>query len=255
MLLQRKTIGFGLIFIISIGAILSLSFKEPMAQDTRYHIFADQVSLWSIPNFWNVLSNFLFLVVGLLGVFQLIFQKNLQILKEIKIAYLLLYLGVALVALGSGYYHFSPGNESLVWDRLPMTIAFMALFSIVVGEFVSIRFAQIMLWPAVITGIASVMFWHLGEANGEGDLRFYALVQFLPMLLMPVIFIFFDSKYSGVSAYWWLLIAYLIAKLFETFDSDVFEFLGFISGHSIKHLVAATGLFILLKFYQQRQAR
>lgn len=250
---RSKTIGYSLITIITVGVILALSYQAPIAQDITYHLFADQIRLWSISNFWNVSSNLAFLVVGIIGVFQLIIKGDLQIIEEIKAAYLLLFLGVAFVALGSGYYHLSPENQSLVWDRLPMTIAFMALFSIVVGEFISIRFARIMLWPAVIIGIASVMFWHMGEANGEGDLRFYALVQFLPMLLMPVIFIFFDSKYSRVSAYWWLLIAYLIAKLFENFDAEVFDYLGFISGHSIKHVVAAIGLFVLLRSYQKRQ--
>lgn len=42
-----------------------------------------------------------------------------------------------LVALGSGFYHFSPANASLVWDRLPMTFAFTSLFAAVLGEMVS----------------------------------------------------------------------------------------------------------------------
>ena len=254
MLGKRKSIGFVLIAVITLAAILILGFQAPMVQDTSYHSFADQSKLWLIANFWNVFSNLLFLIVGIMGVIHLTLDKNLQVLNEIKIAYLLLFSGVALVALGSGYYHFSPGNESLLWDRLPMTIAFMALFTIVVGEFVSVRFAKIMLWPAILIGIASVMYWYLGEASGQGDLRFYVLVQFLPMLLMPVIFICFESKYSSVAGYWLLLVAYLIAKIFETFDAEVFEWLGFISGHSIKHLVAAIGLFILLRCYQLRRA-
>ncbi len=49
------------------------------------------------------------------------------------------------MGVGSGYYHLSPSNATLVWDRIPMSIAIMALLSIVIGEYMSIRLGAILL--------------------------------------------------------------------------------------------------------------
>ena len=76
-------------------------------------------------------------------------------------------------------------NATLVWDRLSITVSFMAFFVIVYGETVSVRTARMMLGPLVGLGIVSVFYWHITESQGVGDLRLYGLVQFLPMLLIP----------------------------------------------------------------------
>ena len=178
--------------------------------------------------------------------------NDLIILDEIKSAYILLFLGVVLVSFGSGYYHLRPNNLTLVWDRIPMTIAFMALFSIIICEFISIRVGKALLIPLVLAGIASVTYWHYTEIRGQGDLRFYGIVQFMPVLVIPLILIGFRARFSNVAAYWGLILAYIAAKLFEHFDDQVFYLLGYISGHSIKHIVAALGLYILLTSYRSR---
>lgn len=74
-----------------------------------------------------------------------------------------------------------------------MTIAFMALFSIIIAEFVSTQLAKLILWPLIIFGIFSIIYWHTTESEGNGDLRLYILVQFLPMIIIPLILIFFKS--------------------------------------------------------------
>ena len=180
---------------------------------------------------------------------------SLGFLNETGTAYTLLFFGTFLVAFGSSYYHLEPNNQTLVWDRLPMTIAFMALFSIIISEFVSLRSGKALLLPLLLAGVLSVVYWHYSEIRGEGDLRLYALVQFYPMLASPIILLCFRSKCTHVQAYWWLLLAYIVAKLFEHFDGEVFDALGFISGHSLKHLTAALGMYVLLVFYQQRHCR
>lgn len=40
-----------------------------------------------------------------------------------------LFAGVLLTSAGSTWYHLAPTNDSLVWDRLPMTLGFMGLFA------------------------------------------------------------------------------------------------------------------------------
>lgn len=249
MLLQR--IGVLLIIAISIIATCVALFTAPIAQDLDYHFFKDARQILTIPNFFNVFSNLPFLIVGLIGIKKLL-QNKLIIIEEFKQAYFIFLLGVALVALGSSYYHYWPNNQTLVWDRLPMTIAFMSLTSIIVGEFISLRLAKVILWPLLLIGIFSVFYWQLTEKSGQGDLRLYGLVQFLPMIIMPIILICFKSKFSHVSMYWWLSFFYLLSKVFEYCDSQVYSMLGFISGHSIKHLAAALGLWVMLMYYEER---
>lgn len=247
---EIKYISIALITLIVIIGVMTL---DPIAQDLTYHQFKDQRTLLSLPNFWNIMSSFPFLLVGMAGLYSIFQTRRMRLIPELKIAYSLFFCGVSLVAFGSGYYHFSPGNESLLWDRLPMTFAFMSLLSILIAEFISLRLAQLLLWPLVAFGIFSVFYWHYTEANGEGDLRLYILVQFLTLLLIPLILLFFKSRFTHTSGYWILLGAYIVAKIFEYFDTAVLNNILILSGHSLKHLLAALGIFFLLKSYNNRE--
>jgi len=249
----REKTGYALIGVVILVSIVLLFSQAPIAQDIRYHAFADTRALWGIQNFWNVASNLLFLLVGWLGVYKVTFSKTLYIEDTNRPAYSLFFAGVGLAAFGSGYYHLSPDNTTLVWDRLPMTFGFMALFSIVIGEYISARVGRRVLFPFMLAGIASVVYWHLSEAWGQGDLRFYAVVQFGPVLLMPVILLCFKTRYTHAYGYWSVLIAYASAKLCEHLDSQIYNILGFVSGHSLKHIVAAIGVYVLLDSYEKRK--
>ena len=250
---MREKVGYAAILLISIAGIIGMLMAEPIAQDSGYHQFADQRTILGVPNFWNVVSNLPFLIVGLMGLFSLLRSGRVQFIVELKPAYVLFFAGVALVNFGSGYYHLWPDNETLVWDRLPMTFAFMALFAVIIAEFASLKAGRLALWPLVVFGVFSVFYWHLTETAGRGDLRLYALVQFLPMLLIPLFLLLFKPRFTLTSGYWALLLAYLLAKVFEYYDESLLESLGFISGHSLKHIVAALGVFLLLRAYKNRE--
>jgi len=249
----KQKIGLGLLAGLTVAAFVIVFLQGPIAQDISYHSFKDSREILAISNFCNVISNLPFLVVGLLGLRRVLSDKQLNINAELKLAYILLFSGVALVAFGSSYYHLAPNNQTLLWDRLPMTIAFMALFSIVIAEFVSLKAGKLLLYPLILVGITSVIYWYWGELNSIGDLRFYALVQFLPIICIPVILFCFSPSNHNASGYWWLLVAYIVAKLLEYFDGEVLELLGIISGHSLKHVAAAFGLYLLLVSYERRK--
>ena len=235
-----------LITLISLVAIIGVFFVKPIPQDLAYREFADGQKLLGISNFWNVMSNLPFLIVGLLGLFKL---KHLQIIPEMGVAYWTLFFGVAMVAFGSGYYHLDPNNHTLVWDRLPMTIAFVSLFSIIISEFIDEQRGSLFIFPLLVIGIASVFYWQWTD-----DLRFYALVQFLPIVLIPIILLMYPPKFTNVSGYWWLLSAYVLAKILEYYDTQIFNLLGsMMSGHAIKHVSAAIGMYILFRSYRVRK--
>ena len=250
---ERKNIGIMLLVFSGLLAVTFLFVSNPLPQDNEYHSFSDTKEILSVPNTIIVVSNLPFLIVGLLGLYELSKKNNLTIINQNKLAYYIFFAGTALIGLGSGYYHLWPDNHTLVWDRLPMTIAFMALFSIVIAEFISVEYGNKLLIPLLLFGLFSVLYWYIGELNGKGDLRLYAVVQFFPMLAIPIIITFFTSKFTLVSAYWWLLAAYLLAKVFEQFDTQIHEILIVVGGHSIKHLSAAVGVYVLMVSFRRRR--
>ncbi len=252
--MKSENVGVLLIALSAAIVLFALLSRAPIPQDLAYHDFSDSADWLKIPNILNVLSNLPFLIVGILGLYKLSQLNSLNIVKDNKFSYVALFIGTTLVAFGSGYYHLWPNNQTLVWDRLPMTIAFMSLFSIVISEFISINLGKKLLVPLLILGLLSVLYWHITEANGHGDLRFYAIVQFFPLLAIPIILMTFKSSFSHVSAYWWLLLAYIAAKLFEHFDAEIHNLLVIVSGHSIKHIAAAIGMYILIRSYSNRTA-
>ena len=225
--------------------------SSPIPQDPAYHQFADGRTLLGISNFWNVTSNLPLMVVGLWGT-QIVFRHhNIVCLPGLELAYIVFFTGIFLTAFGSAYYHLNPANGPLVWDRLPMTIGFAGLFALILGEFVSPRIGRTVLIPLLLIGIASVEYWAHTEINGQGDLRLYVVVQFLPMLLVPAILLTYKPAIGSAKYFWYMLLFYVLAKLFEFIDGGLYAAGGIISGHSLKHIFAAMAsasvLFALMK--------
>jgi len=238
---------------IIVAAIIAIFNIDPIAQDPAYHNFADQRRLFNIANFFNVLSNVPFVIIGVMGIGLVASHKATGGLAELQAMYLTFFIGVLLTGFGSAYYHYQPDNQTLLWDRLPMTIAFMALFSAIVGEYISTRLAWKLFFPLLILGIISVVYWHVTELNGHGDLRAYVLVQFLPILLIPLILWLFESKLDNDKYIWAIVGVYTVSKLMELFDARLYGIVGSVSGHSLKHLTAAFGALIFYWALRERR--
>jgi len=213
---------------------LALLFMEPIAQDQTYHSFPDQRAFLGIPNFMNVISNIPFLLAGVAGLIHLARQNP----KEgAHASWLIFFLGVALVFFGSSYYHWAPTDETLAWDRLPMTIGFMGLFTAIMSEYVHLKLERYLLIPALFAGLLSVLIWRFYD-----DLRFYAFIQGAPLLAIPLAVVLFGRSQRHKRYLIYGLLFYLAAKMVEAYDSPVFALSGmYISGHSLKHILASLG--------------
>jgi hypothetical protein len=241
-----------ILVVISLIAVIAQFFLSPIQQNPVYHQFADQRTIFSIPNFWNVISNMAFLFAGTFGLVKLC-QKRLNIIEAIQSGYFIFFAGVALVSFGSAYYHWNPSNHTLLWDRLPMTIGFMSLLAVSLAEYVSIAWGKKTLLPLLLIGFISVVYWYWGELHGNGDLRLYFLVQFLPLILLLILLLFGLSNFKNSAGFWWLFAAYTLAKFSESFDKSIFNFTGgVVAGHMIKHLLSAAGIYILLLYFEKR---
>lgn len=208
-------------------------------QPQNYHQFADNRSITGINNFADVLSNLIFFIPAWVGLKKSSYSRSKSMF--------ILSLASAGIALGSGYYHLNPNNYTLVWDRLPMTLAFMAIFTQMLKEFVWQKSEQYFLWPLLLAGILSVAIWRYTNFT---DLRWYAIVQFYPIFTVPVIAMFFNKNSKNGQAYFWLFLTYVMAKVSEHFDKEIFELLKVISGHSIKHILAGTGIILFFTKYR-----
>jgi predicted membrane channel-forming protein YqfA (hemolysin III family) len=232
-MLEQKHHSHILIFIASV-AVMAMLFFDRIPQDPAYHQFADTRQIAGIANFWNVFSNVPFLLAGGYG----LWRWKYIIERQDHRAYIVLCIGVLLVSVGSAYYHYAPSTATLLWDRLPMTMAFMALFSLLLDERVIPREQSLTLVPLLIMGIGSAVYWYWTETRGVGDLRPYALVQFLPLVLIPLILWLFESRYLNGRLLVAALGFYVLAKGCEHFDRQLLDLLGVISGHTLKHFLA-----------------
>lgn len=251
--MQARTWRLGVLWGVALAAIVGILFVPPIAQPQDYHSFADARVLLGVPNFWNVMSNVPFLFVGAIGLALVLRGGYSGGLPSLRLAYGIFFVGIALVCFGSGYYHWMPSNATLAWDRLPMSIAFMAFVSIVIVEHVNERVGKALLWPLIAVGVFSVWYWDYTERLGQGDLRLYGLVQFLSLAMIALIWLMFPSRLSGIGYLWSMFAGYALAKVLEELDEQVYAALGNqMSGHALKHIAAAAGMYCFVLALRRR---
>jgi Ceramidase len=241
------------LLVVGLAVLLALN---PIPQDPAYHIFADRRPLLGIPNFNDVVSNAGFAAVGVLGIL-VIARRRRQIFTHGFDAwpYIVFFAGVALVSLGSAYYHWAPSNDRLLWDRLPMSIAFMAFCAAIIADRIDRKAGNTWLMLILVSlGILSLLHWHWTESQGHGDLRFYGFVQFFPLIAVPAVcWLFPQYRYVASRYIAWMIGWYGLSKLLEHFDAEVFDLLGHtVSGHTLKHLAAALATLVVLQMLLAR---
>lgn len=188
-----------------------------------------------IPNYWNVLTNLAFVLAGLFGLY--IDKPGGD--RQLRWCYRLFFVGVILAGFGSGYFHWRPNTYTLIADRLPMAIAFMALTAALIGESLNADVGRKLLWPLQTVGAFSVLWWGYSEHIGQGDLRLYGMVQFVPMVALPLLIWKRGSRLQPLRYVVWTMILYALAKAAELLDRQIYAAGELVSGHAIKHLIAA----------------
>jgi hypothetical protein len=255
-LISRRA-GLGLLIVLT-AAVILVSFLLPrIPQPQSYHLFADRRGFMGIPNFGDVVSNLPFAAIGLWGLaFLLRCNSNPTtghfLDRREKWPYLFVFTGLLLTAFGSSYYHLDPGNARLVWDRLPMTIAFMPMVAAVIAERISLRLGLWLLPILLLVGMGSVLQWYWSEMRNMGDLRFYAAVQAYSALVV-LLAMLFPRRYTRAYDLGLIVGFYALAKVLELLDKPIFAALHFVSGHTLKHLAAAAAGYCILQMVRKRQ--
>lgn len=234
---EQKNIYYlflGLLFVSGLGQVLEL-FHLP----EHYHHFVDERSFFGTHRFFDTVSNIGFLLVGIL------FTKEMLLKGEKDSNLILVTIGTILIFFGSSYYHLLPENSRLLWDRLPISIVFAGVlsYSLQVNNLIKESWKKNFNIGYLIFSIMSVAIWYIGSLTQQNWLAPYVFIQFGGMILLSYIAIKGQNKEFNKSIMKVLLL-YVIAKLFEHYDVQFFELTnGNISGHTIKHMVAALALY------------
>jgi hypothetical protein len=258
--MRERAIARDLVIILAAAGAAVVAFAgPPVPQPTSYHTMADQRTWLGIPNALNVLSNLPFAIVGLLGL-QAIFTSDVQRRVAFQDSWerwpaAALFTGVALTTFGSSYYHLAPDNQRLVWDRLPMTVGFMGLLTVVLADRGHPAVARRLFVPLLVAGAVSVAYWYWTEVRGAGDLRPYLLVQFGSLLVVLLLLALYPSRSGGSGYLLAALVGYGVAKAFEVADVPIFALGGFVSGHTLKHLAAAASVWCLVGMLRSRRVQ
>jgi hypothetical protein len=236
-----RMVRWAVLAAVSGTALIWASGLAPIPQPQAYHGYADARTILGIPHFWNVVSNLPFAVIGLFGCWWLtrVGRVHLFDAPSERRAYLLFYFAELLTCFGSAYYHAWPASTTLVWDRLVFSLMLTSFFAMIIAEFVNTRAGTAVLAPLAVAGVTSVLYWHWTETMGRGDLRPYVVIQFYPMLVMPLILWMFPSRYPRPDLLFAAWLLYGVAKYCEIQDHAIYELTGLWSGHTLKHLVAA----------------
>jgi len=254
---MSRRASLGLLIVLTAGIVLVCCLLPRIPQPQSYHQFADRRSFLGIPNFGDVASNLPFAMIGIWGLAFVLRstsgEKAGQFLdRREQWPYLFVFAGLLLTAFGSSYYHLAPDNARLVWDRLPMTITFMAMVAAVIVERISLRLGLWLLPILMFIGMESVLQWYFSEVRGAGDLRFYAAVQAYSALVI-LVSLLFPRRYTRSSDFGLVIGFYALAKALELLDKQIFAALHVVSGHTLKHLAAAAAGYCILRMLQKRE--
>ncbi len=214
-------------------------------QPLQYHDFADQRACFGVANCFDTASNALFMLAGLAGLRFLFSEAGRHAFIDPREAlpYRLFFLAAILLGFGSGYYHLAPDNSRLVWDRAAMSLALMSWLAAILCERVSLT-AGLRLLPLLFAAaLGSVGYWGWSEMHGSGDLRAYGLMQLYPMLLIPLLLRLYPPRYSGDRDILAVIGLYLLALLCDFTDHQIAALTGAVSGHTVKHAIAALAIY------------
>lgn len=249
------TRALGLVLLMAALACLTWALP-PIPQSLDYHRFADQSACLGLANCLDTGSNGLFMLAGVAGLLPLcrpsgrpVFIKRREMLP-----YALFFFAAILVGFGSGFYHLAPDNERLVWDRAAIALALMAWLAAILCERVSVSAGLLLLPPLVAAGLFSVAWWHWSEARSLGDLRPYGLMQLTPMVLIPLLLRIYPPRYSHERDILIVIGLYGVALVCDLNDRLIFTLThGLVSGHTIKHVIAALAVWWVSHYLQRRK--
>ncbi|MBI2318259.1 MAG: alkaline phytoceramidase [Betaproteobacteria bacterium] len=242
-----------------VAALAAMAMLPPLPEPQVFRQLADDRTFLGIANLFNVASNVPLLLIGTWGL-HFVWrgeprQRDAFADPIERWPYLLCFLGIALTSLGSAYYHLAPDSARLVWDRLPMAIGFMSLLSATVVDRINARAGLRLLLPLLLIGVGSVVVWRWSQLGGAENILPYAVVQYGSIAAILAIAMVFPSRYTHGAKIFGVAATYGAAKMAEILDAQIYALGQFVSGHTLKHLIAAIAVYWLLGMLRLRSPK
>lgn len=228
------------------AAAVALLAHGPIPQWPDYHRFADGRTLFGVPHTLDVISNLGFAAVALWGWIELAPRRSDPTLARGWPGWALFLAALLLTSIGSTWYHLAPDDLRLLFDRLPIGLACAGLLAAVYAETHRSQRGTLHAALLALAAIGSVAWWYVGELRGAGDLRPYLLLQAAPLVLIPLWQAIHRAPRAERIAFAWAIAGYVLAKVAELADRQIFDVLGAVSGHTLKHLLAALAAAVIV---------
>jgi hypothetical protein len=219
-----------------VGMLVAMQLWPALPQDQSYHAFAGRTP----PDLdtANFLSNIAYLLAGVWGLMVIERRAVFHDPLERQLARLF-FLALFATGLGSAWYHKAPDNLSLFWDRLPLSLVLVSATALLLAERTEADRGGWLLAAWLLAGPAAVIYWHVTESMGIGDLRPYLALHAMLIVVPPIAFLL-PARYTHTSGYAIALGLYLLGYAGDRFDHQIYALTGeLVSGHNIKHV--ATG--------------
>jgi hypothetical protein len=238
-----------------LAAVLAIVLLPRVPEPEQFMTLSDHRTVLGVPNFFDVVSNLPFVLLGIWGLYVVLADRRGAFSETAeRWPYAVLFLAVALTGLGSTYFHLAPDGARLMWDRLPIAVGFMALLSAVIAERIGVRAGVFLLLPLALVGAASVLYWRWSVLDGAEDVLPYAVVQYGGAAAILLVAALYRSRYSRSGDIFGALALYALAKTAEVLDAPIYALGELLSGHTLKHLLAALSVGWLLRMLQLRSA-
>jgi hypothetical protein len=205
-------------------AIVVIAFATSVVRGPEFHRYADARTWLGIPHAGDVLSNLAFVIVAALYLPRNAYAWAVR-------------AGVAAIGVGSAVYHLSPGDLLLAGDWGPIAITLALLSAAVIDDRLGRRAGRIALVIGPVLAVGSVAWWLASGGTAGGNMAPYVAVQAAGIALPPLVALVAPGRIP-VRLLLLGVLCFALARIAAAYDRALLEAIG-ISGHSVKHLVAA----------------
>ena len=226
---------------MTLAAMMGLLAWGPIPLSAQVHRYADQRSLLGMPGAANLWVNLVMFAAGAWGWRA---TRASRWPAQLRTPWQLFHLCAMLSALASGLYHSRTGDALFVLAHVFTAAGFMMLTLGMLAERVHSRFGSLVTCVFVLFGVAMTGLVVLFGPSGQNglDVRPMLLLEVIPVLVIPAGALSLPSRFTQAFDWVVVLTLYALAKLLESSDALVLEMSGWISGHTLMHLMLTTAV-------------
>lgn len=224
---------------MAVSVVLGLLAWGPIGLSAGQHHYADARTIWGVPNAMNVWTHLPLVPLGAWGWWRV---SRLRGHDDLRRVWSLFFVCQMLATVGGMVYHWAPSDRLFVWDQMPKSAACTLMACAFLSERIDVRWGSTtVLSGALGLNLLGGVWWLLSPLwLGVGDLRPLLCFEFLPTLLVAAGAWRLPGSGLLTREDWMRSLAsFVVAQAVDWADAPIFNALGGLSGHSLRHLSLA----------------